>query len=76
MIRLSIPAPQGIEFPAWGALVAEQLAGFGVQAPVDEATWQEWAESLFHEPQFGLAPSPVGFNDWRDWASSFRSTFG
>jgi hypothetical protein len=76
MIRLSIPAPQGIEFPIWGALVSEQLAAYGVQAPVSEAAWREWAQSLFHEPQLGSAPSPLGFTDWRDWASSFRATFG
>jgi hypothetical protein len=76
VIRASIPQPQGIEFAQWGSLVAEQLAGYGIQAPVQGDAWQEWAASLLHEPALGLLPSPLGFNDWRDWASSFRATFG
>jgi hypothetical protein len=76
MIRLFIPAPQGIEFTEWGTLVAEQLAAYGVQAPANNDAWIEWGSNLLHEPQLGLAPAPQGFGDWRDWASSFRSTFG
>ena len=76
MIRLSIPQPQGIEFVPWGELVAEQLAAYGIHAPDSEDSWQEWAQRLLHEPQLGLMPLPLGFSDWRDWASSFRATFG
>jgi hypothetical protein len=75
MIRLSIPAPQGLEFTQWGKHVAEQLAGYAIQAPMDGEAWREWASSLFYEPQLGLAPSPLGFDSWQDWASSFRDTF-
>lgn len=75
MISLSIPQPQGLQFVKWGAIVAEQLAGFGIQAPASEETWQGWAASLLQEPELGLMPSPLGFNDWHDWASSFKATF-
>lgn len=75
MIPISIPQPQGLQFVQWGAIVAEQLAGFGIQAPANEENWQEWGSSLLHEPQLGLMPSPLGFNNWHDWASSFKATF-
>jgi hypothetical protein len=75
VIFLSIPQPQGLKFVQWGAIVAEQLAGYGIQAPANEEAWQEWGASLLHEPKLGVAPSPIGFNDWQDWASSFKATF-
>lgn len=75
MIRLTIPQPQGLQFVEWGTLVAEQLATYGVPAPVSEATWQEWAQQLLQEPQLGLAPFPVGYSSWTDWASQFRDAF-
>ncbi len=75
MTAIVIPRPQGLKFQQWGALVAEQLAAYGIGAPADEKQWREWGASLLHEPVLGLAPSPTGFTSWEDWAQNFRDTF-
>lgn len=68
-----IPDPYGLEFRAWGALVAEQLAEQGVEAPTSEA-WQDWAASLQYAPALAAVPEPGGFPTWESWASSLVQT--
>lgn len=72
-IRAFIPDPIGLEFRAWGALVAEQLAANGVSAPTNDG-WREWGSQLLMNPQLAAIPEPYGFNDWREWARRLLET--
>lgn len=75
MNSIAIPRPQGLKFAAWGALVAEQLAQYGILKPTSEAAWKQWASSLLYIPELAVIPSPLGFKDWTTWASRFYETF-
>lgn len=70
-----LPFPQGLSFENWAALVCEQYAGQGVQDPVSEANWQEWARYLLYVPALAFIPDPSGFKSWKDWASRTVGTF-
>ena len=76
--KLSIRAvqPRGLSFPAWGALMSEQLAAYGVSAPRTEADWKSWVCALFYVPELAAQniPSPDGFADWRGWAVQFLNS--
>ena len=69
MITVALPQPWGLQFVPWGSLVAEQLAEFGILAPVDEAAWKEWASSLLMIPELATIPDPNSFPSWQEWAS-------
>jgi hypothetical protein len=64
------PQPDGMDFQPWAALVAEQLATYGVGPPQGN-DWKTWASALFYVPALTSIPSPEGFNDWRLWADRF-----
>lgn len=66
---LVLPFPQGLEFKDWAARVCEQYADSGVQQPVEEAYWQDWARHLLAVPELAFIPDPSGFGSWREWAS-------
>ncbi len=68
-----VPQPQGLTFRAWGALVAEQLAQYGVAAPSSETDWKPWVCALFYVPALAAAniPEPGSFADWQSWAVRF-----
>lgn len=72
--QLVLPFPQGLEFKDWAALVCEQYANSGVQHPVEEASWKEWALALLYVPELAFLPNPAGFNSWREWASRVVGT--
>lgn len=72
--RLPFPDPTGLEFAPWGAVVAEQLAVFGILAPYDDTNWQDWAASLLYAPELAAFPEPYGFADWREWARRLLET--
>ena len=74
MTNVTIPDPAGLEFAAWGALVAEQLAVYGVFAPLDDVAWSDWACTLLYSPELAAIPEPYGFQDWRDWARRLLET--
>lgn len=68
-----LPDPGGLKFMEWGAIVAEQLAQYGVSAPLDEDGWKTWVCALFYVQELVSKniPSADGFDDWRDWAEQF-----
>jgi hypothetical protein len=68
-LKPTIPLPHGLKFTEWAALVVEALSKYGVQNPVSEDQWAEWANSLLYNPELATIPSPYGFNSWLDWAS-------
>lgn len=57
----------------WGALVAEELAQFGVAAPSNNDDWKSWVCALFYVPELVSMniPSADGFKDWTEWAQQF-----
>lgn len=63
--------PQYIAFPAWAALTAESLIGYG-QVPLhaEEAKWKNWARLVAALPVLAArqVPDPQMFADWRLWA--------
>jgi hypothetical protein len=67
------PDPTGMTFTQWGAIVAEQLAEFGVSAPMDEEGWKTWVCALFYVPELVAAnmPTPDGLDGWQEWAQRF-----
>jgi hypothetical protein len=71
---IALPQPQGLKFQQWGALVAEQLAAFGISAPDSDEAWQTWASSLNYVPELAVIPDPAGFNDWETWACRVLET--
>lgn len=74
MINLNyLPEPEGLKFTEWGALVAEQLAQYGVAAPLDDDGWRTWVCALFYvqELESKNIPGADGFDDWRGWAQQF-----
>jgi len=74
MITVALPQPQGLQFVPWGSLAAEQLAEFGILAPVSEDTWKEWVYTLLMIPELDFIPDPTAFTDWREWASRVLET--
>jgi len=68
-----LPEPQGSEFVQWGAIVAEQLAQYGVATPYNEDSWKTWVCALFYVPELVAMniPSAEGFERWQDWAEQF-----
>lgn len=68
-----LPEPEGLKFTDWGAIVAEQLAQYGVSAPLDEEGWKTWVSALFYTQDLVSKniPSADGFDDWRSWAQQF-----
>lgn len=74
MITIALPQPQGLKFLQWGALVAEQLAEFGILAPDSEDAWKDWASALLYVPELAVVPDPNLFDDWVEWASRILET--
>ena len=72
-ISVTVPEPFGLKFSEWGALVAEQLAQYGVSAPINDDSWKTWVCALFYVPELVSMniPSGDGFDDWSDWAQQF-----
>ena len=72
-ISTYFPEPYGLKFEDWGAIVAEQLAGYGISAPINEDSWKTWVAALFEVPQLVAMniPQSDGFNSWSDWANQF-----
>lgn len=68
---MTAPDPRGFEFVQWAQLLTEQLAGYNIPAPVEDA-WSDWALQLISTP--GLSsqglPDPRGFTDWSVWAEN------
>lgn len=67
------PDPYGLKFGDWGAIVAEQLAAYGISAPINDDGWKTWVSALFEVPQLVAMniPRADGFNDWSEWANQF-----
>ena len=72
-MNLYLPEPYGMEFVEWGAIVAEQLASFGVSAPYNNDSWKTWVCALFYVPELVAMniPTADGFDDWSEWAKQF-----
>lgn len=68
-----IPNPEGLKFTDWGALVAEQLAEFGISSPYNEDSWKTWVCALFYVPELVEMniPTADGFETWQEWANQF-----
>lgn len=54
--------------------MAEALSDLGIQDPVPEQQWQDWASSLLYAPELVDIPTPYGFDRWQDWASRMLET--
>lgn len=71
----TFPNPDGLKFHEWGAVVAEQLASYGVAAPLGSGDdgWKTWVCALFYVPELVSLniPSAEGFDSWADWANQF-----
>ena len=72
-ISVIVPEPFGLKFSEWGALVAEQLAQYGVSAPINDDSWKTWVCALFYVPELVSMniPGGDGFDDWSQWAQQF-----
>lgn len=72
-ISVTVPEPFGLKFSEWGALAAEQLAQYGVSAPINDDSWKTWVCALFYVPELVSMniPSGDGFEDWSQWAQQF-----
>lgn len=72
-ISTYIPEPYSLKFEAWGAIVAEQLAAYGIAAPINEDSWKTWVSALFEVPELVSMniPKADGFDDWSAWANQF-----
>jgi hypothetical protein len=72
-LSIFVPQPYGLKFTDWGALVAEQLATYGVAAPINEDAWKTWVCALFYIPELTALgiPSPEQFPNWQTWAERF-----
>ena len=72
-ISTYVPEPYGLKFTDWGAIVAEQLADYGIAAPINEESWKTWVSALFEVPQLVSMsiPRTDGFENWSDWAEQF-----
>lgn len=68
-----LPEPYGLKFEQWGSIVAEQLASFGVSAPLNDDTWTTWVSALHQVPELASMniPQADGFQSWSDWAEQF-----
>lgn len=68
-----IPQPEGMKFTQWTALVAEQLAAYGVGAATDDETWKTWVCALFYIPELVAknVPTPDQYSEWPAWADLF-----
>lgn len=74
----NIPQPEGLTFPEWGARVAEQLAQYGVLAPLEDEDWKGWVCALFYVQPLNTAniPEPGTFTTWQDWTHRFIDCLG
>lgn len=72
-ISTYFPEPSGLKFTQWGAIVAEQLAPFGVACPINDDSWKTWVAALHQVPELVSMniPGPDGHADWRAWAERF-----
>lgn len=72
-MNLTIPQSFGLQFVDWGALVAEQMAEYGVAAPLNETDWKVWVCALFYVPEIASlnVPTPEPFATWQEWADMF-----
>ncbi len=72
-ISAYFPEPYGLKFTDWGAIIAEQLAPFGVSAPYNETSWKTWVSALHEVPELVAMniPRADGFEDWSEWANQF-----
>lgn len=68
-----LPEPAGMHFEQWGAVVAEQLAQYGVSTPYNSDSWKTWVCALFYVPELVAMniPSAEGFETWESWAEQF-----
>ncbi len=75
MSELSIIAPQpyGLTFMQWTALIAEQLARYGVSESMSEGEWKAWVCALFFIPELAAKniPTPDLYRNWQTWAERF-----
>lgn len=72
-ISTVFPEPNGLKFSDWGSIVAEQLAPYGVSAPINDESWKTWVCALFYVPELVAKniPGADGFESWSDWAEQF-----
>jgi hypothetical protein len=73
MKNITLPEPFGLKFTEWGAIVAEQLAQYGISAPSNDDSWKTWVCALFYVPELASMniPGGDGFDDWSLWAQQF-----
>jgi hypothetical protein len=73
VLKLVVPDPNGLKFPEWGAVIAEQLAYAGVAPPIDDNSWKTWVCALFYVPELAAnnIPTADGFMTWQEWAQRF-----
>lgn len=67
------PDPSVGSFEDWaGAVVL--LAPDSELGNYRDLPWQEWVRQMFERDAFSgiLIPQPSDFDDWRDWAESFK----
>lgn len=55
-------------------MVCEQYADSGVQAPPEEANWQDWGRHLLAIPELAFIPDPTGYASWKVWADRVVGT--
>lgn len=72
-ISAYFPEPGGLKFSAWGAIVAEQLAQYGISAPYNDDSWRTWVSALHEVPDLVAMniPRTDGFDEWSEWAKQF-----
>lgn len=68
-----LPEAYGLKFGEWGGIVAEQLAQYGISAPMNDETWKTWVSALHEVPELVAMniPRADGFEDWSEWAERF-----
>ena len=70
-----LPTPHGLKFNEWSQIAVEQFTKNGLPQSPDESNWQAWASNFSDGTMPGyLAPSPLGFETWQDWASALIGT--
>jgi hypothetical protein len=62
-------------FESWSSLMVEGYAGQQLAIGIAEENWKDWATGLMAIDIFQTEalPSPLLFNDWRDWVDSIRN---
>lgn len=72
-ISTFFPEPYGLKFSVWGAVIAEQLAAYGVPTPYNDGSWKTWVSALHEVPELVAMniPRADGFEEWSEWANQF-----